>query len=217
MGGDNIIDGVSVKASGGFSVAGAAGDNGGAHLVPVGGYVGAVAGGGVIFRNSSRGDGALNDWHSAGASLYDNPYVGRVIDGYAFSELTDDKSLDNTDRNYKVNNLDTSKTGCIKTDATQGRYRGDDANSSAITTTVNDSQGLLVLSAIISSGAAGGSANTNTTNDAYGTYAGSRAYMGGNNAKECTNSATSNTAKFATRAIHMLEGRRVPLKTLLMR
>ncbi len=183
MGGDNIIDGVSVKASGGFSVAGAAGDNGGAHLVPVGGYVGAVAGGGVIFRNSSRGDGALNDWHSAGASLYDNPYVGRVIDGYAFSELTDDKSLDNTDRNYKVNNLDTSKTGCIKTDATQGRYRGDDANSSAITTTVNDSQGLLVLSAIISGGAAGGSANTNTTNDAYGTYAGSRAYMGGNNAK----------------------------------
>lgn len=183
MGGDNIIDGVSVKASGGFSVAGAAGDNGGAHLVPVGGYVGAVAGGGVIFRNSSRGDGALNDWHSAGASLYDNPYVGRVIDGYAFSELTDDKSLDNTDRNYKVNNLDTSKTGCIKTDATQGRYRGDDANSSAITTTVNDSQGLLVLSAIISSGAAGGAANTNTTNDAYGTYAGSRAYMGGNNAK----------------------------------
>lgn len=183
MGGDNIIDGVSVKASGGFSVAGAAGDNGGAHLVPVGGYVGAVAGGGVIFRNSSRGDGALNDWHSAGASLYDNPYVGRVIDGYAFSELTDGKSLDNTDRNYKVNNLDTSKTGCIKTDATQGRYRGDDANSSAITTTVNDSQGLLILSAIISSGAAGGSANTNTTNDAYGTYAGSRAYMGGNNAK----------------------------------
>lgn len=184
MGGDNIIDGVSVNADAGFSVAGAAGDNGGgAHLVPVGGYVGAVAGGGVIFRNSSRGDGALNPWHSAGTSLYDNPYVGRVIDGYAFSELADGKSLDNTDRNYKVNNLDTSKTGCIKTDATQGRYRGDDANSSAITTTVNDSQGLLVLSAIISSGAAGGSANTNTTNDAYGTYAGSRAYMGGNNAK----------------------------------
>lgn len=184
MGGDNIIDGVSVNADAGFSVAGAAGDNGGgAHLVPVGGYVGAVAGGGVIFRNSSRGDGALNPWHGAGTSLYDNPYVGRVIDGYAFSELTDGRSLDNTDRNYKVNNLDTSKTGCIKTDATQGRYRGDDANSSAITTTVNDSQGLLVLSAIISSGAAGGSANTNTTNDAYGTYAGSRAYMGGNNAK----------------------------------
>lgn len=184
MGGDNIIDGVSVNTDAGFSVAGAAGDNGGgAHLVPVGGYVGAVAGGGVIFRNSSHRDGALNDWHGTGASLYDNPYVGRVIDGYAFSELADSKRLNNTDRNYKVNNLDTSKTNCIETGATQGRYRGDGTNNNlAITTTVNDSQGLLVLSAIISSGAAGGSANTNTTNDAYGTYAGSRAYMGGGNA-----------------------------------
>lgn len=182
MGGDNIIDGVSVNADAGFSVAGTAGDNGSAHLVPVGGYVGAVAGGGVIFRNSSRGDAALNAWHSAGASLYDNPYVGRVIDGYAFSELTDGKSLDNTDRNYKVNNLNVSDTKCIVTGETQGRYRGTGNNGRAITTTVNDSQGLLVLSAIISSGAAGGSANTNTTNDAYGTYAGSRAYMGGGNA-----------------------------------
>lgn len=184
MGGDNIIDGVSVNTDAGFSVAGAAGDNGGgAHLVPVGGYVGAVAGGGVIFRNSSHRDGALNDWHGTGASLYDNPYVGRVIDGYAFSELADSKRLNNTDRNYTVNNLDTSKTNCIETGATLGRYRGDGTNNNlAITTTVNDSQGLLVLSAIISSGAAGGSANTNTTNDAYGTYAGSRAYMGGGNA-----------------------------------
>lgn len=185
MGGDNIIDGVSVNASGGFSVAGATGDNGGAHLVPVGGYVGAVAGGGVIFRNSSSGDGALNAWHSAGTSLYGNPYVGRVIDGYAFSELAAGKSLDNTDRNYKVNNLDVSDTNCIVTGETQGRYRGDGTNNNlAITTTVNDSQGLLVLSAIISSGAAGGSANTTAPDQvhasSYGTYAGSRAYLGGN-------------------------------------
>lgn len=183
MGGDNIIDGVSVNADAGFSVAGAAGDNGGgAHLVPVGGYVGAVAGGGVIFRNSSRRVGALNPWHSAGTSLYDNPYVGRVIDGYAFSELADGKSLDNTDRNYKVNNLNVSDTKCIVTGETQGRYRGTGNNDRAITTTVNDSQGLLVLSAIISSGAAGGSANTKATSDEYGTYAGSRAYQGGGNA-----------------------------------
>lgn len=183
MGGDNIIDGVSVNADAGFSVAGAAGDNGGgAHLVPVGGYVGAVAGGGVIFRNSSRHVGALNPWHSAGTSLYDNPYVGRVIDGYAFSELADGKSLDNTDRNYKVNNLNVSDTKCIVTGEAQGRYRGTGNNDRAITTTVNDSQGLLVLSAIISSGAAGGSANTKDTSDEYGTYAGSRAYQGGGNA-----------------------------------
>ena len=178
MGGDNIIDGVSVNASDGFSVAGAAG-NKGAHLVPVGGYVGAIAGGGVIFRNSSNASGALNAWHDAGTSLYDNPYVGRVIDGYAFSELANDGSLDNTDRNYKVNNLDTTDANCIKTDETQGRYRGGSTNNLAITTTVNDSQGLLVLSAIISSGAAGGSSNTAAANDTYGTYAGSHAYLGG--------------------------------------
>lgn len=183
MGGDNIIDGVSVSASGGFSVAGTAGDKG-AHLVPVGGYVGAIAGGGVIFRNSSNVSGRLNTWHSAGTSLYDNPYVGRVIDGYAFSELAEGaQDLDNTDRNYKVNNLNTTDKNCIETGVTQGRYRGDGTRNSenlAITTTVKDSQGLLVLSAIISSGAAGGSANTKTTSDSYGTYAGSCAYKGGN-------------------------------------
>ena len=181
MGGDNIIDGVSVNSDN-FVVAGAKGDKGGAHLVPIGGYVGAVAGGGVIFRNTSNVSGALNAWHTQGDSRYDNPYVGRVIDGYAFSELAKGaQSLNNTDRNYRVNNLDTSDTKCIVTGDTQGRYRGVDGNDEAITTTVKDSQGLLVLSAIISSGAAGGSANTTTpASDEYGTYAGSRAYLGGN-------------------------------------
>lgn len=181
LGGDNIIDGVSVSASGNFSVAGATGEKGGAHLVPVGGYVGAIAGGGVIFRNSSNVNGALNAWHAQGDSRYDNPYVGREIDGYAFSELTGG-SLDNTGRNYKVNNLVTHDTQCIVTGDTQGRYRGDEAmnpDGLAITTTVKDSQGLLVLSAIISSGAGGGSANTKETSSDYGTYAGSRAYLGG--------------------------------------
>ena len=182
MGGDNIIDGVSVNANDGFSVAGTAGDKG-AHLVPVGGYVGAIAGGGIIFRNSSNASGALNAWHNDGTSLYDNPYVGRVVDGYAFSEGC---AVDNGDANYKINQLKTHDTHqCIETGDTQGRYRGDGVtNNQAITTTVNDSQGLLVLSAIISSGAAGGSSNAKATNDdyanKYGTYAGSRAYLGGN-------------------------------------
>ena len=176
LGGDNIIDGVSVRAAGNFSVAGDS------HLVPIGGYVGAITGGGVIFRNSPNVSGALSPWHAQGASLYDNPYVGRVIDGYAFSELTDG-SLDNTDRNYKVNNLNAADTQCIVTGDTQGRYRGDSTKNTenlAITTTVKDSQGLLVLSAIISSGAAGGSANAKETSPDYGTYAGSCAYRGGN-------------------------------------
>lgn len=175
MGGDNIIDGVSVNASGGFSVAGTAGEKG-KHLVPVGGYVGAIAGGGVIFRNMS-GDSWRSGTKDTG-SYYDNPYVGRVIDGYAFSEGC---AVDNGDASYKINQLKTHDAPCIETGDTQGRYRGDGVtNNQAITTTVKDSQGLLVLSAIISSGAAGGSSNTTAANDAYGTYAGSRAYLGGN-------------------------------------
>ena len=193
LGGDNIIDGVSVSSQSGAAatvasanadplIAAVADSLTNPHLTPIGGYVGAVTGGGVIFRNSSKVSDALNIWHVAGASRYDNPYVGRVIDGYAFSELGDNQSLDNTDHNYKINNLNTGDgdTRCVVTDDTEGRYRGVADNNMAITTTVKDSQGLLVLSAIISSGAAGGSANTSTANDSYGTYAGSRAYLGGN-------------------------------------
>ena len=195
LGGDNIIDGVRVSSQSGSAVTiasvntdplitAAADSLTKSHLVPIGGYVGAVTGGGVIFRNSSGADGALKKWHKAGTSRYDNPYVGRVIDGYAFSELGQNQSLDNTDRNYKINNLDTGHTECVVTGVTQGRYRGDGSNNEAITTIVNDAQGLLVLSAIISSGAAGGSANAKAPDDdhaaKYGTYAGSRAYLGGN-------------------------------------
>lgn len=191
MGGDNIIDDVTVSSDR-FVVAGAKGDKGGAHLVPVGGYVGAIAGGGVIFRNMDKNDNS--SWR-AGTSdksrglgkgnfgLYDNPYVGRVIDGYAFSEGC---AVDNGDANYKINELiepNTFNTNCIETDAIKGRYRDYGSNKTAVTTKVNNAQGLLVLSAIISSGAAGGSANTTTASDGYGTYAGSRAYLGGNNAE----------------------------------
>ena len=196
LGGDNIIDGVRVSSRSGSAATIASANTDPlitavadslirSHLAPIGGYVGAVAGGGVIFRNSSNVNGALNPWHVVGAdaSRYDNPYVGRVIDGYAFSELTG-SSLDNTDRNYKINNLinnlNAGGAQCIVTDVTEGRYRGVGSNNNqAITTTVNNAQGLLVLSAIISSGAAGGSANTKTVDDSYGTYAGSRAYLGG--------------------------------------
>lgn len=194
LGGDNIIDGVRVSSQSGAAatvasanadplIAAVADSLTSPHLTPIGGYVGAVTGGGVIFRNSSKVSDALNIWHVAGASRYDNPYVGRVIDGYAFSELGDNQSRDNTDRNYKINNLNTGDTQCVVTGDTQGRYRGDankNAENLAITTTVKDSQGLLVLSAIISSGAAGGSANTSTANVSYGTYAGSYAYFGRN-------------------------------------
>lgn len=185
LGGDNIIDGVVVNETTadnpttGFTVAG-----GGTkpHLVPIGGYVGAIAGGGVIFRKMSGASwraGASNKSQGLGTGnfrLYDNPYVGRVIDGYAFSEGC---AVDNGDANYKINEL-TDDPDCIKTGDIRGCYRDKGNNKAAVTTTVKNKQGLLVLSAIISSGAAGGSANASGGSTAYGTYAGSRAYLGGN-------------------------------------
>lgn len=124
----------------------------------------------MIFRHMSGTSwraGTKEKFKSAGEGggnfqLYDNPYVGRVIDGYAFSEGC---TVDNGDANYKINELNAGDKGCVTTD-------------DAATTTVHNAQGLLVLSAIISSGAASGSANASTS----GTPAGSRAYLGGNNA-----------------------------------
>ena len=48
-------------------------------------------------------------------------------------------SLENTDKNYKINTLETADTGCVT------------YSNSAVT--VNDAQGLLILSAAINSGA----------------------------------------------------------------
>lgn len=188
LGGDNIIDGVVVNGTTadspttGFTVAG-----GGTkpHLVPIGGYVGAIAGGGVIFRHMSETSwraGTKEKFKSRGEGggnfqLYDNPYVGRVIDGYAFSEGC---SVENGDANYKINELDVNDTGCITTTDTYMKFSwgAGQQNNKAPKTTVKDRQGLLVLSAIINSGAGAGAAHTDVT-DGRGTYRGSHAYEGG--------------------------------------
>ena len=149
LGGDNIIDGVAVNSNG-FTVAG---DGPGSHLVPIGGYVGAIAGGGVIFRNMSGTSwraGTSNKSRGLGTGnfqLYDNPYVGRVIDGYAVSEGKD-CTVDNGDANYKINKLENKGVSCVTTTAASG--------NTAARVTPTSSQGLLVLSAIINSGAASG-------------------------------------------------------------
>lgn len=189
LGGDNIIDGVVVNGTPAdspttrFRVAG-----GGTkpHLVPIGGYVGAIAGGGVIFRNMSKTSwraGTKTKFKSAGEGganfkLYDNPYVGRVIDGYAFSEGC---SVENGDANYKINELDVNDTGCVSTTDTYMKFSwsAGQKNNNAPKTTVKDSQGLLVLSAIINSGAGAGAAHTDSVDNIIkGTYRGSHAYEG---------------------------------------
>lgn len=180
LGGDNIIDGVAVNgttpdnSTTGFTVAG-----GGAkpHLVPIGGYVGAIAGGGVIFRNMSGTSwraGTSDKSQGLGTGnfrQYDNPYVGRVIDGYAFSEGC---KVENGNANYKINELTNKGAACVTTTGTDNKYIGTDAE--APVTTVENAQGLLVLSAIISSGAGAGAAHTDYAN--YGVFRGSKAYWG---------------------------------------
>lgn len=183
LGGDNIIEGVVVNNPNNGSMTYGFTVKGGSHLVPIGGYIGAIAGGGVIFRHTG------DSWRGgtkekflpvakggANSQLYDNPYVGRVIDGYAFSEGC---KVENGNANYKINELDVNDTGCVTTTDTYMKFSwgAGQQNNNAPQTTVKDSQGLLVLSAIINSGAGAGAAHTNVT-DGRGTYRGSHAYEG---------------------------------------
>lgn len=188
LGGDNIIDGVVVNnpnngsTAYGFTVVSnpvvSNPDVSRSHLVPIGGYVGAIAGGGVIFRHTGdswRG-GTKEKFKpvakgGANSQLYDNPYVGRVIDGYAFSEGC---AVKNGDANYKINELKDKGTPCVTTTGTDNKYIG--TNAEAPVTTVENPQGLLVLSAIISSGAGAGAAQTDYAD--YGVFRGSKAYWG---------------------------------------
>ena len=139
LGGDNIVDGVTVSAAGDFSVAGVD------KRTPIGGYIGVVAGGGVLFRGMK--DAAA--WHTAGESLYDNAFLGRMLNGYAFSEGC---TVSNGERNYKINELSGTKNLIATTDLTGAT----DAGGVARSVSVSSNEGLLVLSGIINSGAASG-------------------------------------------------------------
>ena len=132
LGGDNIID--NVKVSGGNSVT-VVDMNSKNHLVPMGGYVGVISGGGVIFRGTCNNNAAITGTDN---QLYRNPIIGRVLDGYAFYE-GDGNAPDNGDKNYKINKITSDATADLSWDES--------------TLTVNNAQGLLILSAIVSSGA----------------------------------------------------------------
>lgn len=158
LGGDNVIDDVTVAMDENWLTL--AGNK--KHLIQVGGYIGSVSGGGVIFRNMENKPGLTDEAISnqntdisvgekAYYSLYVNPYVGRVLDGFAFNEsASKTDELKNTDKNYKINTLVTKDTNCV--------------NAGDNTITVNDAQGLLILSAVVNSGAA-----SNGISNAYGT------------------------------------------------
>ena len=72
---------------------------------------------------SSKEDAAKYD-------QYDNPYVGRVIDGYAFREGC---NVDNGDANYKINELTDKGTPCVTTTGTDLKYLGTNAEAPVTT------------------------------------------------------------------------------------
>lgn len=132
LGGDNIIENVFVTAGSELSI-NPTGDK--PHLVPIGGYIGVVTGGGVIFRGNSSDSTGIT---GADFALYRNSIIGRVLSGYAFYE-GDGTVPDNGNKNYKINKI---------------TYSGQaDISWTGSGLTINNAQGLLIASAIISSGA----------------------------------------------------------------
>lgn len=157
VGGDNIIDNVQVTGLDKFSLT-ITGTN--ANLTAVGGYVGLVggnteAGGGVIFRNMSNSSGFTGSDYAAGSSYYyRNPYVGRVLDGYACAE---ECTVENTDKNYTI---PTIATGTEKISTTG-------LNNNTATITIGNAAQLWTLSAIVNSGAGGMNQDNRYNNTAY--------------------------------------------------
>ena len=74
-----------------------------------------------------------------GKYFYRNPYVGRVLDGYACAEGC---TVNNTDKNYKISTL-TAGTSDLQVTGASG----------SLNVTVTSAQGLWLLSAIVNSGA----------------------------------------------------------------
>lgn len=174
MGGDTIIDHVSVRYS--KNTVSFSGDY--EKLIAAGGYVGLVGGathvtensdyekigGGVVFRNMDnttntftavcaeaadekktvkmlKEDGTPDGKTTTegGNYFYRNPYVGRVLDGYACAEKC---TVNNTDKNYTIRSLQEG-TSDLTVSETDG----------VLNATVASAQGLWLLSAIVNSGA----------------------------------------------------------------
>ena len=110
FGGDNIIDNVKVTNP---NITFANNDNSKQHLITAGGYVGAIVYGGVIFRNMDNvaQDSALTTDNTTAVgedvytNLFINPYIGRVVNGFAIEEGTTfgkSTNLNNGRKNYLI-------------------------------------------------------------------------------------------------------------------
>lgn len=151
FGGDNIIDNVKVTNP---NIKFANNDNIKQHLITAGGYVGAIVYGGVIFRNMDNvaKDSALttNNTEAVGEDVYTNlfinPYIGRVVNGFAIEEGTTfgkSTNLNNGRKNYLITQFKSELSDGEKLNVIAGTTN---------TIEVPNAQALFMLSIISQSG-----------------------------------------------------------------
>lgn len=167
FGGDNIIDNVKVTNP---NIKFANNDNSKQHLITAGGYVGAIVYGGVIFRNMNNvaqySALTTNNTEAVGEEVYTNlfinPYIGRVVNGFAIEEgKTFGKStnLNNGRKNYLITQFNSELSDGEKLNVIAGTTN---------TIEVPNAQALFMLSIISQSGMGYTDRNKNTCG--YGHY-----------------------------------------------
>ncbi len=206
-GGDNIIDNVSVS----FTNAGTINIKTGSYYgnKAVGGYIGVVRYGGVIFRNMDSVSSELREGITSSSNsmfkstgdfkdnsgkilLYCNPIIGRVIDGYAVTEAglfngsEDNVTMHNGTKNYSIADIDKNADRIA---FSSFEYpAGKSINSGTVY--IKDAQQLFLLGCISMSG--GGSASSD------GKYPDTYSYGKGQMVRHADYSevGTDNTADF---------------------
>lgn len=159
-GGDNVIDNVTMTYANTLAVGST-----NHYLYNIGGYVGVVVNGGLMFRGTNTLSGykvTNNDYQAESDTkhLFINPYVGRVINGYAiyenatkdedtetysgnYSGDTKEYTLNNTNKNYQISGVFMYPTNKLSYDTFYGGNR----------VLIPDGQSLFILSLITQSGA----------------------------------------------------------------
>lgn len=151
FGGDNIIDNVKVTNP---NITFANNDNSKQHLITAGGYVGAIVYGGVIFRNMNNvaqySALTTNNTEAVGEEVYTNlfinPYIGRVVNGFAIEEGTTfgkSTNLNNGRKNYLITQFNSELSDDEKLNVIAGTTN---------TIEVPNAQALFMLSIISQSG-----------------------------------------------------------------
>lgn len=167
FGGDNIIDNVKVTNP---NIKFANNDNSKQHLITAGGYVGAIVYGGVIFRNMDNvaqySALKINNTVAVGEDVYTNlfinPYIGRVVNGFAIEEGTTfgkSTNLNNGRKNYLITQFKSELSDVEKLNVIAGTTN---------TIEVPNAQALFMLSIISQSGMGYTDRNKNTCG--YGHY-----------------------------------------------